>query len=108
MDHRAEKGIPASTGGPVNAVALGLLECVVNGDREGWVRLLCEAVHRLRHSVQEECLRLLLAAVAVGSGDQLLRLGHGKRGEEVGEDGLQRAAQPDVEEVREVGVPMLS
>ncbi len=68
------------------------------------MRLLGEAVHRLRHAVEEERLRLLLAAVAVGRGDQLLGLGHGERGEEVGEDGPQRAAQPDVEEVRQVGV----
>ena len=68
------------------------------------MRLLGEAVHRLRHAVEEERLRLLLAAVAVGRGHQLLGLGHGERGEEVGEDGLQRAAQPDVEEVRQVGV----
>ena len=66
------------------------------------MRLLGEAVHRLRHAVEEECLRLLLAAVAVGRGHQLLGLGHSQRGEEVGEDGLQRAAQPDVEEIRQV------
>ena len=45
-----------------------------------------------------------LLAVSVGRGHQLLGLGHGERGEEVREDGLQRAAQPDVEEVRQVGV----
>ena len=89
---------------PVVVVALRLLEGVVDGDREGRVRLLGEAVHRLRHAVEKERLRLLLAAVAIGRGDQLLGLGHGERGEEVGEDRLQRAAQPDVEEVRQVGV----
>ena len=103
-DHRVEEGLPAGAGGAVVAVALGLLEGVVDGDREGRVRLLGEAVHRLRHAVEEEGLRLLLAAVAVGRGDQFLGLGHGERGEEVGEDGPQRAAQPDVEEVRQVGV----
>ncbi|MGQ9829663.1 MAG: hypothetical protein ACUVSW_17565, partial [Roseiflexus sp.] len=40
-------------------------------------------------------LGFLLAAVAVGCGHQLLGLGHGERGEEVGEDGFQRAAQPE-------------
>jgi hypothetical protein len=70
-----------------SAVALGLLEGVVDGDRKGRVRLLGEAVHRLRHAVEEEGLGLLLAAVAVGRGDQFLGLGHGERGEEVGEDG---------------------
>ena len=66
--------------------------------------LLSEAVHRLRHAVQEEGLGLLLAAMAVGRSDQLLSLGHGERGEQIGEDGPQRAAQPDIEEVRQVGV----
>ena len=103
-DHRVEKGLPAGAGGAFVAIALGLLEGVVDGDRKGRVRLLGEAVHRLRHAVEEERLGLLLAAVAVGRGDQLLGLGHGERGEEVGEDGLQRAAQPDVEEVRQIGV----
>ena len=103
-DHRVEEGLPAGAGGAVVAVALRLLEGVVDGDREGWVRLLGEAVHRLRHAVEEECLGLLLAAVAIGRGDQFLGLRHGERGEEVGEDRLQRAAQPDVEEVRQVGV----
>ena len=71
---------------------------------KGRVRLLGEPVHRLRHAVQEKRLGLLLAAVAIGRGDQFLGLGYGERGEEVGEDRLQRAAQPDVEEVRQVGV----
>ena len=34
-----------------------------------------------------------------------LGLGYGERGEEVGEDCLQRSAQPHVEEVRKVGIP---
>jgi hypothetical protein len=45
------------------------------------VRLLGQAVHRLRHAVEEEGLGLLLAAVAVGRGHQFLGLGHGERGE---------------------------
>ena len=89
---------------PSSLVALRLLEGVVDGDREGRVRLLGEAVHRLRHAVEEERLGLLLAAVAVWRRDQLLGLGHGERGEEVGKDRPQRAAQPDVEEVRQIGV----
>ena len=39
---------------PVVALALRLLEGVVDGDREGRMRLLGEAVHRLRHAVEEE------------------------------------------------------
>ena len=103
-DDRVEEGLPARAGGAVCAVALGLLEGVVDGDWEGRVRLLGEAVHRLRHAIEKEGLCLLLAAVAIGAGDQFLGLGYGERGEEVGEDGPQRAAQPDVEEVRQVGV----
>ena len=91
-------------GVPVIAIALGLLEGVVDGDREGRMRLLGEAVHGLRHAVEKESLGLLLAAVAIGCGDQLLGLGHCERGEEVWEDGPQRAAQPDIEEVRQVSV----
>ena len=68
------------------------------------MRLLGQAVHRLRHAIEEERLGLLLAAMAIGRSHQLLGLGHSQRGEEVREDGLQRAAQPDVEEVRKVGV----
>jgi hypothetical protein len=63
-----------------------------------------EAVHRLRHTFEEKCLRLLLATVAIRCGYEFLGLGHGQRGEEVWEDGLQRATQPDVEEIRQVGV----
>ena len=66
--------------------------------------MLGEAVHRLRHAVEKESLRLLLAAVAIGRGHQFLGLGHSKRGEEVRKDRLQRATQPDVEEVRQVGI----
>ena len=84
--------------------ALRLLEGVVDRDRESRVRLLGEAVHRLRHAVEEERLGLLLAAVAVRRGDQFLGLGHGERGEQIREDLPKRAAQPNVEEVRQIRV----
>ena len=48
--------------------------------------------------------RLRLPDVPRRRSDQLLGLGHGKRGEEVGKDRPHRAAQPDVEEVRQVRV----
>ena len=108
MDHRVEEGLPAGAGCAVIAFALGLLESVVDGDREGRVCLLGKAVHRLCHAVEEECLGLLFAAVAIGRGHQLLGLGHSERGEEVGEDRLQRAAQPDIKEIRQVSVADLS
>ena len=84
-NHCIQKGLPASTGGAVVAIALGLLESVVDGDREGRMCLLGESVHRLRHAVEEERLCLLLAAVAIGRGHQFLGLRHGKRGEEIRE-----------------------
>jgi hypothetical protein len=68
------------------------------------VGLLRQAVHGLRHAVEEELLGLFLAAVAVRCGDQLFGLRNRERGEEVGKDGPQRPTQPDVEEVRQVGV----
>ena len=68
------------------------------------MRLLSEAMHRLSHSVEEERLCLLLTAMSVGGCNQFLDLGHGERGEQVGKDWPKRAAQPDIEEVREVCV----
>ena len=53
-DHRVEESLPAGAGGAFVALALGLLEGVVDGDRKGRVRLLGESVHRLRHAVEEE------------------------------------------------------
>jgi len=43
-------------------------------------------MHRLRHAIEEEDLCLLLAAMAIGRGDQFLGLWHGEGGEEFGED----------------------
>ena len=68
------------------------------------MRLLGETVHRLRHAIKEERLRLFLAAMPIGRSDQFLGLWHRERGEEIREERLQRAPQPDVEEVRQIGV----
>ena len=68
----------------VAALALGLLDGVVAGDREGRMRLLGQAVHGLGHAVEEEGFGLLLAAVAVWRGHQFFGFGHGHRGEQVG------------------------
>jgi len=64
------------------------------------MRFVGEAVHRLCHAIEKECLCLFLAAVAIGRGYQFLSFGYGKRGEEIGEDGAEGSAQPDVEVVR--------
>ncbi|MBK8648946.1 MAG: hypothetical protein IPN16_20895 [Gemmatimonadetes bacterium] len=69
------------------------------------MRLLGQAVHRLRHTIEEERLRLVLAAVTVSPGDELLGLRHRKRGEEIREDRLERTAKPNIEEVRQIGIP---
>jgi hypothetical protein len=101
FDHGSEKGLPAGAGVPSASVAFRLLEGVVDGDRKSRMRLLGEPVHRLGHAIEKEGLGLLLAAVAVGRRHQFLGLGHGQRGEKVREKRAQRAAQPDVEEVRQ-------
>ena len=104
FDDGGEEGVPAGVRRAVGAVAFGLLEGVVNGDRKSVVSLFGKTLHGLRHTVEEERLRLLLAAMAVGRRHQFFGLGHGERRKEVGKDRLQRAAQPDIEEVRQVGV----
>ena len=62
-NNRVEKGLPPSAGRAFDSVALGLLECVVDGDRKRGVHLLGQAVHRPRHAIKEERFRLLLAAI---------------------------------------------
>ena len=52
------------------------------------MRLFGEAVHRLRHAVEEKRLRLLFTAVTVGCGHQLFGLRHDERGEESGKIGF--------------------
>ena len=83
---------------------LRLLEGVVDGDREGRVRLFHETAHRLSHAVEEEGLGGVLTSVAVGRSHQFFGLRHGQRREQVREHRLQGAAQPDIEEVRQIGV----
>ena len=53
-NHSVQKCLPTGTGSSVLAIALGLLECVVNRDRKRRMRLLGETVHRLRHAIEEE------------------------------------------------------
>ena len=58
-NHRIEKCLPAGAGSSFGAVALRLLESVVDGDRKSRMRLFGEALHRLRHALEEESLSLL-------------------------------------------------
>src|ERR1700730_10670159 len=68
------------------------------------MRLFGEALHGLRHAAEEEGLGLLLAAVTIRVSNQFLGLWDGDRSKEIWKDWLQRSAQPDVEEVRKIGV----
>jgi hypothetical protein len=102
--HSFQKGFPASAVGAAVFFGVALLEGVVDGDRKGRVRLrarLCMAAVMPSRKNTSACL---LAAVAVGRGNQFFGLGHGQRGVQLGEDRPQAAAQPDVEEVGQVGV----
>ena len=89
---------------PPSPFFLRLLEGVVDGDREAGMRLFGKTLHRLPHPGQKKGLRLFLVPMPVRSGNQFLGLGDSQRGKEVGKDWTERAAQPDVEEVREVRV----
>ena len=66
-NYRVEKGFPASTGSAPVALALRLLEGVVDSDRKRGMGLVGKALHRQRHAGEEELLCLLLAAMAIGS-----------------------------------------
>ena len=68
------------------------------------MRLSGKTLHRLFIPARKKVFRLLLVPMPVWGRDQFLGLRHGQRGEEVGEDEPQRAAEPDVEEVREICV----
>src|SRR5207302_1818390 len=49
-DHRIEESVPASARGACLIIRLSLPKGVVDGNGEGEVRLLGQAVHRLRHT----------------------------------------------------------
>ena len=104
-NYRVEKSIPTSAEYvPVIILGFGLFEGVVDGDWKSWVCLLGEPVHRLRHAIEEERLGFLFATMAVWSGDKFLGLGHSDRREEIRKYGLQRTPQPNIEEIRQVGI----
>ena len=85
-DHGIQEGLPAGAGSALIPFLLGLLEGVVDGDREAGVRLFGKTAHRLSHPGQEEGFRLLLVPMPVWSGDQFFGLRDGERGKEVGKD----------------------
>lgn len=86
-DDSFKERVPASTRSADSVITLRLLERVIDGDRKHWVALIGEPAHRSRHSLEEERLGFLLGAVAVRRRNQLLRLRHGERREEVGKRG---------------------
>jgi hypothetical protein len=55
-----------------------------DSDRKSGVRLFGEAVHRLSHAFEEECLGTCFAIVAVRKRDGFLSLGRGESGKEIG------------------------
>src|SRR5205807_328274 len=67
---RFQKSLPTGTRCTV-ALCLRLLKGVVDGKRECWMRQFCKAAHGLRHTIEKERLRPLLAAMAVRRRDQL-------------------------------------
>ena len=54
--------------------------------------------------LEKERFGLCLASMTIGGGDQLFGLRNSKRGKKIGEDRLQRAAEPDIEEIRQISV----
>ena len=66
--------------------------------------LFRQAPHCPSHSFKEEAFGLLLAAMAIRRSDQLLGFGYGEGSKEIGKYWAQGTAQPDVEEVGEIGV----
>ena len=103
-DHCIEKGLPACRGGAAVTLRLGLFEGVVDGYGEGRMRRGGNSSESATHAFYKESFCVLLSAVTVRSGDQLLVLGHDERGEKVGKDRSKRPPQPDVEEVGQVGI----
>ena len=104
LNHGIQEGLPTGAGSAPIPFLLGLLEGVVDGDREAGVGLSSKTLHRLSHPGQKKGLRLLLVPMPVWSGDQFFGLRHGERGEQVREYRFQGAAQPDIEEIGQVGV----
>ena len=84
---------------------IALFESVVNSHWEGRVSLRGEAMHCLGHSIEEIALSPRLTTVAVWRCDQLFGLRYHERSEKIWVHRSQAVAQPDIEEVRQVGVP---
>ena len=98
-DHRIQKSLPAGAGSALVPFLLGLLEGVVDGDREAGMRLFGET--RIAcHSSEKKGLCFFLVPMPVWSGDQFFGLRDGQRREQVREYRFQGTAQPDVEEIR--------
>ncbi len=68
-DYRVEKRLPASACCALRKAAFCLLEGLVDGHWESWVRLRGETLHRLCHPVEKEHLGAGLAVMAMRKGD---------------------------------------
>ncbi len=64
-NHRIKESLPTSTSGACVAVTLRLLKSIVDGDREGWMCLLREAIHCLGHPIEKKCLGPSLTTMAI-------------------------------------------
>src|SRR5690606_40757625 len=74
LEHGFKERFPASAGGAGLTLSLGLLEGVVDGDREGRMCLLRKIFQRFSHSVEEKGFRFRFAPMAVRRSNQLLGL----------------------------------
>src|SRR2546428_12522264 len=64
-EDRIKERLPPGTRCPAITLGLRLLECIVNGNWKGRVRLLSQAVHGLRHTIHKEESCILLTVMAV-------------------------------------------
>ena len=88
LDHGIKESLPTGAGSALGPFLLGLLEGVVDGDRETGMRLFGEAAHRLCHSSEKKCFCFILVPMPVRGGDQFFGFRDGQRRKQVGNTGF--------------------
>src|SRR5207249_4495828 len=88
-NYRSQKPLPASAGSTINAIALSLLEGIVNGDWKCRMPLLGKLAYGPGHPVHEKHLGLLFATMPVGRNDKLFRFRNCEGSEKLRERRLQ-------------------
>ncbi|EEF27749.1 conserved hypothetical protein [Ricinus communis] len=101
--HRFEECLPTGVARS-DVRGVRLLEGVINRGREGRVRVVGHAAHRMGHAGEKKLLSRFLSAVAIRRGHQLFGFRNGDGREQRRKDGAQGPPQPDVKEIRQVGV----